>query len=185
MLEPVSPPKASLPRRAAATLLGHALRHAPDASREWAAAMLRELDFIENDWAAFFWALGSVTAIFWHFGRQIDAWLGRQFSSKKSTGERKMDSNPKHIIGVVAGVGIGFLLAVGGLVSFLAILHLISNPGRWPGLAQLSIVLLLEGAFAVAAIRLWRTKRPMAVGILATAVVLATHVVMHVASHGL
>lgn len=168
-------------RHLAAGLLGVALRHAPEVSRDWATAMLRELDFIENNWAAFFWSLGSTTAVFWHSGRQVAAWFGKWLSSK----ERTMNSNPKHVIGIVAGVGIGFLLAAGGLVAFLVILHLISNPGRWPGLAQLEIVCFLELAFAVAAIRMWRTRRPMAVGILATAVVLATHVVMHVASHGL
>jgi hypothetical protein len=28
--------------------------------------MLREMDFVENDWAALFWALGSATALFKH-----------------------------------------------------------------------------------------------------------------------
>jgi hypothetical protein len=33
-------------------------------SRQWAQAMRRELDFIESDWAAFLWALGSTKILF-------------------------------------------------------------------------------------------------------------------------
>lgn len=29
--------------------------------------MLREMDFVEGDWAALFWAVGSATALFKHF----------------------------------------------------------------------------------------------------------------------
>ena len=29
--------------------------------------MLREMDFVEGDWAALFWALGSATALFKHW----------------------------------------------------------------------------------------------------------------------
>ena len=53
-------------RRFAAKLLRPVICHAPDESQDWANAMLRELDFIESDWAALLWALGSTTAIFRH-----------------------------------------------------------------------------------------------------------------------
>jgi len=33
------------------------------AARDWGLAMSREMDFIENDWAALFWAIGSVKAL--------------------------------------------------------------------------------------------------------------------------
>jgi hypothetical protein len=47
----------SATRRLASKLLRAILRHSSADSQEWANAMLRELDFIENDWAALFWAL--------------------------------------------------------------------------------------------------------------------------------
>lgn len=39
-----------------------ARRTRPDL-RDWGLAMSREIDFIENDWAALFWAIGSVKAL--------------------------------------------------------------------------------------------------------------------------
>jgi hypothetical protein len=51
-------------RRLASAVLTTAIRHTSPRVREWGNAMLREMDFIENDWAALFWALGSATALF-------------------------------------------------------------------------------------------------------------------------
>jgi len=50
-------------RRVASALLTMVTRQAPPDSREWAQAMVRELEFIEGDWAALSWALGSTTAL--------------------------------------------------------------------------------------------------------------------------
>jgi hypothetical protein len=55
--------------RLASTILTAAIRGASPEVREWGNAMLREMDFIEGDWAALFWALGSATALF----RRLDA----------------------------------------------------------------------------------------------------------------
>ena len=51
-------------RRLASAILTTAVRWASPGAREWGNAMLRELDFVEGDWAALFWALGSATAVF-------------------------------------------------------------------------------------------------------------------------
>ena len=85
----------------------------------------------------------------------------------------------------MTGVGTGFLLAVGGFVLLLVVLHLISDPARMPFAAQLTIVGVPEIIFAVIAIKLWRKRRPIAIGVLATAVLLAAHVVTHVATDGI
>jgi hypothetical protein len=54
-------------RRFASAILTWAVRRAAQPRvREWGNAMLREMDFVENDWAALFWALGSATALFKH-----------------------------------------------------------------------------------------------------------------------
>jgi hypothetical protein len=44
------------------TLKAVARRTRPEV-RDWGLAMLREMDFIENDWAALFWALGGVKSL--------------------------------------------------------------------------------------------------------------------------
>jgi hypothetical protein len=51
-------------RRLASAILTTSVRWASPGVREWGSAMLREMDFVEGDWAALFWALGSATALF-------------------------------------------------------------------------------------------------------------------------
>jgi len=51
-------------RRLASAILTASVRWAPPGVREWGNAMLREMDFVEGDWAALFWAFGSATALF-------------------------------------------------------------------------------------------------------------------------
>jgi hypothetical protein len=50
-------------RRLASAILASSVRRALSAVRERGNAMLRELDFVEGDWAARFWALGRATAL--------------------------------------------------------------------------------------------------------------------------
>jgi hypothetical protein len=51
-------------RRFALKVLNFAARYAAPGTREWVAAMSREMDFIENDWAALCWALGGTRILF-------------------------------------------------------------------------------------------------------------------------
>jgi hypothetical protein len=46
-------------------------------------AMLRELDFIEGEWAALFWALGSAAAILRHAASGWRAWLKRKSKRRR------------------------------------------------------------------------------------------------------
>jgi hypothetical protein len=167
----------SAPRKIAIKLMSAVVRYSPDESREWASAMLQELDFVEGDWAALFWALGCTTAIFRHSSDRLWIWLGKQFGFK----EDRMNDFQKRAVGVISGVGI----AVAVTACLLAGIHLSGDPERIPWVAWAVIAGLMEAAFAIAAIVLWRKRRPMAVGILLSAVLLGTHFVMHLAStHG-
>ena len=71
---------------------------------------------------------------------------------------------------VAAAFGLLFLTAV--LFPSLGLDHI-----EWTHV--LTIVVIPEIIFVVAAIQLWRKRRPMAAGILVTGLVLATHVLMH------
>ena len=53
-------------RKFAMKVLNAAARHAAPGTRDWVNAMSREMDFIENDWAALWWALGSTRILFKH-----------------------------------------------------------------------------------------------------------------------
>jgi hypothetical protein len=53
-------------RKLSIRILNAVIRLAAPATQDWAAAMLRELDFIENDWTALRWASGSARILFTH-----------------------------------------------------------------------------------------------------------------------
>ena len=50
-------------RNLALRTLNAVVRRTRPEVRDWGLAMLREMDFIENDWTALFWAIGSVSAL--------------------------------------------------------------------------------------------------------------------------
>jgi hypothetical protein len=169
-------------RRLASRLLHAVLRHSPYYSRDWASAMLRELDFIENDWAAFFWALGSTSAIFKHSVRGWKAWFGREASDK----EEPMNDVGKKAVGIVSGVVIAGMLVVCAFGLLLLANYLLPGLGldRLEWTHVLTVIVIPEIIFIVAVATMWRKRKPLAVGILLMAVVLATHVVVHIALHG-
>jgi hypothetical protein len=51
-------------RSLAVKILHGTVRLAPPHAREWSSAMLSEVDFIEKDWSALSWALGSTRLLF-------------------------------------------------------------------------------------------------------------------------
>ena len=50
-------------QRWAVRILQHVIRRAPAARQEWGRAMLREMNYVEGDWAALRWAIGSAWSI--------------------------------------------------------------------------------------------------------------------------
>jgi hypothetical protein len=169
------------PRRLAALLLRAALRLSPPTSREWASAMLREIDFVPGDWAALLWALGSAAAILRHAGRNWRQW----FTQPRLNGEKPMNSTGKKTIGVVSGA-VAAIMVVACAFALLRITDLLF-PGL--GIARtewthwLSIIVIPEAIFIAAAIALWRKKGPIAAGILLVAVAIGLHVIVHMAGH--
>lgn len=168
-------------RRLAAWLLRAVLRLAPPASREWASAMLRELDFIPGEWAALFWALGSAAAIIRHAGRGWRQW----FTQLKSNREERMNSTGKKTIGVISGAVSAIMLVACafGLLRLTSILFPrlgIVNAG-WTHM--LTMIVIPEAVFIAAAVALWRKRRPIAAGILLNAVAIGLHVAIWAAIH--
>ncbi len=168
-------------RRLAVRLLRAVLRHASAGNQEWANAMLRELDFIENDWAALFWALGSATAIFRHSGRGLKAWFG----NKPGRREERMNNIGKRAVGVASGVVIAGALVVCAFGLLLLTAYLFPSLGldhlEWTH--WLAVIVIPEAIFIIAVVRLWRKRGPLAIGIILSAVVLAVHFAIHVATH--
>ena len=155
-------------RKAASFLLRAVRRHSPSDSHDWASAMLREMDAIESDRAAVFWALGSSTAILGHWGRR--SWAN-------GVGAR--------FFGILSGVGLAGVLALCAFGLLLLAFHFFpsSVDGRMPWLAWLIVIAIPMMIFSIAAVALWRTRRPLAVGVLLSATALGTHFVIALATH--
>lgn len=166
------------PRKLAGALLRAVLRLAPAGSRDWALAMLRELDFIEGDWAALFWALGSAAAIVRYAASVWRNW----FKSKKKEGSG-MNNMGKKALGVGLGA-VSALMLAGCAFAVLRIAALL-----FPGLGiehaewthWLAVIVVPEAIFVIAAVMLWRKKGPVAAGILTTALMIGLHVAVHLA----
>lgn len=160
-------------------LLAAVIRRAPGVSAEWTDAMLRELDYIPGEWESLLWALGSAAAIFRQSARALRAWLLKLPAPQ----EKHMNSTTRKTLGVLTGMGLALALALAafGLLFLTAVLfpslHL--DHAEWTHI--LFIIVLPEIVFVAAAVRLWRSRTPVAAGILITAAVLATHVLMHFA----
>jgi hypothetical protein len=173
----------SVTRRLASRLLGVAVRHSWSESQDWARAMLSELDSIESDWAALFWALGSARAIFKHsIPRRLRAWLGKRSSQEERPILKHIRRNAA---GTLSGIGIavGVLVAAFGLVRLLLVIFPASTLKGVESAEMLAVIVVPETIFFVAAAALWRKRRPMAVGLVLSAVILVAHVVVHVTTH--
>jgi hypothetical protein len=168
-------------RKLASRLLRAIARRSSSATQDWANAMLRELDFIESDWGALFWALGGTAAIFRHsVPRSLRDWLEKRHD--QSQGLRK-ESIGKKAAGVTSGIVI--VLAVTSL-AFVLVRQLFYAFPAWDLGAMpwwVAMIVIPEIIFVVTAVALWRKRRSMATGILLSAIVLVVHFVVHAATH--
>ena len=166
------------PRRLAQRLLDAFANLAPPASREWARAMLGELDSIRGDWAALFWAVGGATAICRHMASDWRSWLKRRTAKE----DVQMNNAGKKAVGVGMGA-LSALMLVGCAFGILRIMDLLF-PGL--GLAHgwsrwLAVLVIPETIFIAGAIILWRKKGPVAAGILTIGLLMGLHVAVHLA----
>ena len=95
----------------------------------------------------------------------------------------------KHIrrnaAGTLSGIGIAFgvLVAAFGLVRLLLVIFPASTLQGVESAEMLAVIVVPETIFVVAAVALWRNRRPMALGLVSSAVILVAHVVVHLTTH--
>ncbi len=171
----------SMTRRLASRVLTIVIRQSSGEGQLWGNAMLRELDFIQGDWAALFWAFGSTAALCRHSVRSQLRTLGdRHFNetfqikriAKKTTG----------IVSGVAVAGSVLALCVGILIGLIRFASWQHTNGRLAD--RLLIVVIPETLYVVGIITLWRRRKSVALGILLAGVILITHAMIHFATHG-
>jgi len=92
----------------------------------------------------------------------------------------------KDIAWVLSGIVLVALLAVCGLGLLQLALHFyprLSDLGGAPWAAWLLVFAIPEAISIVGIVKLWQKRKPLAVGILLTSVIFATHFVMHLVDH--
>jgi hypothetical protein len=178
-----------LPRNLAARLLRALLRYAPPERRAWAEAMLREMEFIEPEWDALFWALGCTTVIFRECLGELALWIRTQlaqfFGFRQIEEENNMNATGKKTLGFLSGMGIALALGVVAYLLRYVIADILKAFGIPPTMWShiLSVMLPTEIIVIGAAIVLWQRKRvAVAVGLLVPAVVMGGHVVLFLAN---
>jgi hypothetical protein len=142
-------------RRITSRLLSLAAACAPTKFAEWARAMLGELDYVEDDWSAFFWALGSIGVLLRFSTIQllrIPKW--RDNSMIRHTGQ------------VLLGAVVAGIVCVAGSLVCMALLKVAGlQLGDVRMSQRLIFIFLLEVTYVVIATALWHRRKFVSVGV--------------------
>jgi len=146
--------------------------------------MLRELDFIDNDWASLWWALGGTTAVLKHsLAITVRSWVRAKMDRR---GQLMLKDVAKKARRLASGVAISAAVLAGSIVGAARLLSAVFPARRFEQmhwLGWLPVVVIPEGIFAIAATALWRKRRDMARGIVLGAVALGVHAIVFVTTH--
>lgn len=138
-----------------ARLLSFAAACAPTKFAEWARAMLGELDYVEDDWSAFFWALGSIGVLLRFSTIQlllIPKW--RDKSMIRQTGQ------------VLLGAVVAGIVCMAGSLVRMAMLKVAGLQLSDVRMSQrLMFILLLEVTYVVIATAQWHRRKFVSVGV--------------------
>jgi hypothetical protein len=166
-------------RKAASRWLSFMARHLPARSQEWANGMLREADFVEGDWRALLWVLGSTTALCrYSITLELSA-LNRnrreQLSAKRVA---------RSMFPMLSGAAAALIFLGVCIASLSSLMHAAwFDPLQHRLADRMLIVVIPETAYLASTLALWRRRRTFAVGILGAGVLLMAHAVMHFAAH--
>lgn len=168
-------------RRLATRFIEIVVKHSPPDAQSWGSAMLREMDFVENDWSAALWALGSTTSLCrYSLAQRLEALLC------PTDGAWSLNRVAKKIPAMLGGM----MAAAAVLVICLLLLsNLLRAPWFNPALARLVdrllFVVVPEALYLISAIALWRLRKAaIAIGIVAAGAILMAHAVVHFVTHG-
>jgi hypothetical protein len=142
-------------RRFTVRLLTLAAACAPTKFAEWARAMMGELDYVEDDWSAFFWALGSIGVLLRFSTIQIlliPKW--RDKSMIRRTGQ------------VLLGAVVAGIVCMAGSLVCIALLKVAGMQLSDARMSQrLMFIFLLEVTYVLIATAQWRRRKFVSVGV--------------------
>lgn len=163
-------------RGVARRVLQFVVRLAPPRTRSWGEAMIGEMDYIDDDWTALLWALGSTLALcrcslIEHL-RNL-----RNLPADEMSAQRKPTPLIKSIL---SGVGVAVVVL---MISMLALTTLQRTSWVEPSQARfvqlLFAVVIPDGLCLLAALALWRSQRRLASVILAAGAALGAHSIIY------
>jgi hypothetical protein len=143
-------------RRLASRLLTEMVRYSSSESQGWGSAMLRELGFVESEWAALLWAFGSTTALC----RNLVICQVRTVLYQRLGAAFRLKNMAKKTTGILSGMAV----ASGVLtLCVLALLGLMSaswwHLGQGPLAERLLVVVVPESIYLVSVATLWRQRK--------------------------
>jgi hypothetical protein len=169
----------SLIRKAASRWLSLMTRYLPASGQEWASAVLREADFVEGDWPALLWALGSTLALC-----RYSIALKLRALNKTCREQLSAKCMARSMFPMLAGAAAAVIFLSACVAIFAGLLHASwFDPVQQKLADRLLIVVIPETAYLAGAAALWRRKKTVAVGILGAGMLLMAHAVMHFAAH--
>jgi hypothetical protein len=130
-------------RSLAVKILHGTVRLAPPHAREWSSAMLSEVDFIENNWSALSWALGSTRLL---FARPTDSPV--EVCSLPEAIQTLRAKVSRRTVG-------GFVLAVAETLAYATLIYVFSSPIQRLG-CGVGIAAMLYTGYQLFA---WRTRK--------------------------
>jgi len=167
-------------RKLAIGLLDVVIKHSSREARNWGSAMVREMDFVEDDWSAALWAFGSTAALCRYcLARQLEALLHRNGRAWSLRGIAK--KMPAMLSGMVAA---GVVLAMCALLLSSLLRAPWFDPAQGKLVDRLLIVVVPEVLYLAGAVAFWRQRKPIAVGILAAGAILVAHALVHFVTRG-
>jgi hypothetical protein len=165
-------------RQLAQRLLTALQSQASSESDSWATAMLRELDYVEGNWSALWWALGGAAALIRHGApRYLRARLAQPSRLAHAMSIKRVGTT-------TVGVAFGAFMAAGMMAICLATLVRLPHMS-WPELVRSSalervlVIVGLETICTVVAAAVWRHRRSVATGALVAGTTLFLHVVTY------
>jgi hypothetical protein len=113
----------TLVRRAAEKISRFVVRHASTGCVEWAEGLAREADFIQSDWAALLWSLGSLRVLLDRRPAPIRTYVDlKQLVDKFVDGETKRYAIPLCSVINVVTYGLLFFLRRGSAMDHIGLL---------------------------------------------------------------
>lgn len=168
----------SVIRRAASRWLSAMIRYSPPRGREWANAMLRETDFVEGDWSALLWALGSM-AVLCRYSVSLELRALDRKCRELSVKRMAIGTIP-----LLSGIAAALIFLSLCIAAFSALIHASwFDPSQQKLADRLLIVAVPETVYLAGVLALWRRRKIFAVGILGSGVLLMAHAIMHFVSH--